>query len=343
MNKVKSMLILIFAVLISNFGIVYASGLADNGIVNVASPEVNENVKITSASHPMGSKYGSTYTKLEGFIDGNKISSALSQNLALFSYGTAEGVDEIYTPLYDPKNPIQVCVDLGEEYDISSIVVYGRPMDISLSNTRVYASNDEKAATADWQSAELYEIKDFGTGTASMGNMVPANGNLTVKFTENPIADPTDLSKENKVYPNYLERSKENNRFRYIIISRGSKTSVGYTEMIFGEIEVFAKMPMEFAADCNVTCDGENYIGEYYIENNREESPELDMVVILASYDENNKMKNISVLPVKADSNVKNSTLSVSAEDAVKAKMYIWSGTSLVDGGEISYASSSNE
>lgn len=342
MNKVKSMLILIFAVLISNFGIVYASGFADNGIVNVASPEVNENVKITSASHPMGSKYGGTYTKLEGFIDGNKISHALSQNLALFSYGTADD-DEIYAPLYDPKNPIQVCVDLGEEYDISSIVVYGRPMDVLLSDTRVYASNDEKAATADWQSAELYEIKDFGTGTANMGKIIPANGNLTVKFTENPVADPTKLSKEDGIYPNYLERSNENSHFRYIVISRGSRTTVGYTEMVYGEIEVFARIPMEFAADCRVTCNGEDYIGEYYIENNREESPELDMIVILASYDENNMMKNISVLPVKADSTVKNGNLKVSAENAARAKMYIWSGTGLIDGGEISYASCINE
>ena len=76
-----------------------------------------------------------------------------------------------------------------------------------------------------------------------------------------------------------------------------------------------------------------------FIENNLSSLGNQEIVVILALYDDNNTLISTTVKP-EIITEQYSETIKVSAistASATKAKLYVWSGTSLADAGEKSY------
>ena len=96
----------------------------------------------------------------------------------------------------------------------------------------------------------------------------------------------------------------------------------------------------ETIIDCKIDVEGENYVGKYYIENNSEVEPSINMLLMLATYDENNVMTAITPVPIIANATAKTGSIPLPKAGTSKARMFLWSGTDYVTAGEAAYINS---
>ena len=76
------------------------------------------------------------------------------------------------------------------------------------------------------------------------------------------------------------------------------------------------------------------------IENNASSVGVQDMVLILAQFDENGAMLKVDTKPIQVELGFSEAVLlsTTAAQGAAKACLFVWSGTSLADAGETTYA-----
>ncbi len=223
MKKTFFTVLLIFIVLCNSI-LIYAD--EEDTVLNVALSVNNPNVRVTSASHPFGGYYHNGTDGIVVSLDKVNDGVTSSSNIANVLHLTlrADTSDTQYHELYAPVNdgrPIQICIDLGKTYDISSLKLWARGnADTSLQGVHIYGSNDWKSTQTDWrESADLCLIKDFGNVTSSNGNIISA-------------ADCCEITSD-------AFASLNSNKFRYIIVSKEAPLT-GYNALELGEIEVFA-------------------------------------------------------------------------------------------------------
>ena len=128
--------VLMFAMLLTNLCMSSIICFAD-GEMNVALKANNENVSVSSVTHP-------------GEITLKRINDGLigeSQFLLLYANKSADLTN------------VHVAVDLGSSYDVTKLVVRSRSAtSVYLESTVLYGSNDPKCLTSDWKNAKLDEL-----------------------------------------------------------------------------------------------------------------------------------------------------------------------------------------
>lgn len=194
---------------------------------NVSLPSNNSKVRVTSASHPQGGMDGSTSNlrPLSNLINGTSSGTSYFRLSTAAGASASNGYHEIYNPVGGDDVIIHACLDLGDMYDLTQLVISPRNNSGTIKSDLIegltfYGSNDPKAATTDWQNAEKDVIKQFTAADC------PNTGNYKyVTITED--------------YTINVDSSK--NAYRYIIITQNKgNNKYNYYYITFGNLAVYS-------------------------------------------------------------------------------------------------------
>ncbi len=209
---------------------------------NVALPSNNAKAAVTSVSHPQGGMDGSTSNlrPLSNLINGVSSGSSYFRLSTAAGTGASNGHHEVYNPVGGDDVVIHACLDLGDMYDLTKMVITPRDNSGTKSATLIegltfYGSNDPKVKTADWQNAEMDIIKQFtAEDCPNSGNYKYLN--IDSDYTIN--VDPSNNAYQYIV----LAQTKGNNKYNYYFIQFGNLAvySTGINEEYQKKIDFYA-------------------------------------------------------------------------------------------------------
>ncbi|MBR5613866.1 MAG: hypothetical protein IKW64_01000 [Clostridia bacterium] len=277
---------------------------------NMALASNNANVNVSSVTHPNGGKDG-VVKPLSNLNDGK------SSNYFCLTYLTSGG-DE-YAPVGTGKT-IHACLDLGDIYDISKIVISPRsdiasPESWLMQGFTVYGSNDPAVKGENWENADLYTIKKIteADGLTSTGNY------SYLKIADDYEIDLSQLQAKNKKFRYIvLAQPFENNKYQYYYMKFGEMAVFADPEAVDGAlVTTSSKYPSPGAGFNASISDSIGYTGMF---------TDMDSVTLIAAQYRNNVLEDVKYIDV-AEASLSSSKLELTMpRDTanVKYRYYIW-------------------
>ncbi|MBR5613867.1 MAG: S-layer homology domain-containing protein [Clostridia bacterium] len=209
---------------------------------NMALPSNNPKAVVSSVSHPQGGMDGSTSNlrPLSNLINGVSSGSSYFRLSTAAGTGASNGYHEVYNPVGGDDVIIHACLDLGDMYDLTKLVITPRDSSGTIKSTLIegltfYGSNDPKVKTTDWQNAEMDIIRQFTADDC------PNSGNYKYLDIESDYT--IDVDPSNNAYQYIvLAQTKGNNKYNYYFIQFGNLAvySTGINEEYQKKIDFYA-------------------------------------------------------------------------------------------------------
>ena len=203
-----------------------------------------------------------------------------------------------------------------------------------------------------FKEAGTYKVTVYGANLTDIGKDTTVNFGASVSldgeslgtayYHNNEWTDDKASADIAKKTLSAMEIKDENKNTITVTITAGEHdlTVVPTPGNVIDILGVKIELAEPLVVDCEIESDEENYIAEYYIDNNCENEPSIDMIVILATYDENNVMIAADYVHVPANSTSTSARLSLPLADTTNARMFVWEGTDYLNSGDTSYKKS---